>query len=55
MRSRELSTPGQSWKPIPEELVKDALEYVLEKKHLPCLLMDQYVTLSSASLLNLTD
>lgn len=28
-----------------EELVKDALEFILDKNNMPCLVMDQYVHL----------
>lgn len=31
----------KSWKPIEDELVKDALEFVLLRENQPCLVMDQ--------------
>ncbi|KAL8279394.1 hypothetical protein RQP46_008206 [Phenoliferia psychrophenolica] len=39
-RHPDHDTP-KSWKPISDELVKDALEFVLLQANQPCLIMDQ--------------
>ncbi|ORY89053.1 protein-tyrosine phosphatase [Leucosporidium creatinivorum] len=36
-RGREMG----DWRPVREELIKEALEFVLEKRNMPCLVMDQ--------------
>ncbi|KAK4050743.1 hypothetical protein OIO90_004965 [Microbotryomycetes sp. JL221] len=37
---RDLTKEMKDWKPVQEELIKDALEFVLEKANNPCLVMD---------------
>lgn len=31
----------RDWRPVQDELIKDALEFILDKRNLPCLVMDQ--------------
>lgn len=38
------AAPFRSWKPVSDELVKDALEFILDRAQQPCLIMDQYVS-----------
>lgn len=37
---RSVATETRDWRPVQEELIKEALEFVLEKDNLPCLVMD---------------
>jgi hypothetical protein len=42
-KQRCIPSETKDWRPVQDELIKDALEFVLDKRNLPCLVMDQSV------------
>lgn len=37
---RSIPRETGDWKPVQDELIKDAIEFILDKRNLPCLVMD---------------